>query len=90
VAELESAFPFVTGHDWSLAVSLANRTNRFFEHNQRRLEAVHFLRLIIQACEARVDEQSAADFRKKLAWLVDDAGAMRTPWGLGEQCSLFG
>lgn len=90
VAELESAFPFVIGHDWRLAVSLAHRTNRFFEHNGRRLEAVHFLRLIIQACEKRGDEQNAADFRKKLAWLVDDAGAMRTPWELGEQGSLFG
>jgi hypothetical protein len=89
VAELESAFPFAAGHDWSLAVSLANRANRFFEHHGRRLEAVHFLRLIVQACQQRGDRRNEADFRQKLAWLVDDAGELRKSWEPGQQGSLF-
>ncbi len=89
-AELAGALDFAASNDWHLAVRLASRAHLFFERQGRRLEAVHVLRCIIQAAVVRGDEPSAGDFRKKLSWLVDDAGAVHNLWQEGDQGSLFG
>lgn len=88
-AELPAALDFAAAEDWDLAVRLASRAHLFFEQQERRLEAVHILRRIIQAAAARGDKDAAGAFRKKLAWLVDDSGAVHVRWSEGEQGSLF-
>jgi hypothetical protein len=89
-AELSDALDFAVTADWGLAIRLAGRAHLLFEHSDRRLEAVHYLRRIIQAAVVRGDEDNARHFRKKLAWLVDDSGAVHTRWHEGDQGSLFG
>lgn len=89
-AELDAALPFAIDRDWPLAVNLVNRAVLLFEEQQRRLEAVHFLRAALQAAAVRGDEDNVARFRHKLSWLVDDSGLVHNRWQQGEQGSLFG
>lgn len=89
-AELAAGLDHAVSADWDLAVRLASRAHLFFEHYERRLEAVHYLRRIIQAAVVRGDEDTARHFRKKLAWLVGEDGTVHSLWNKeGEQGLLF-